>query len=44
MRIRSECVRAVEGRFDGAGITIPFPQRTLSGDVGLAGEAAPPPG
>jgi small-conductance mechanosensitive channel len=44
VRIRSECVRAVEGRFDEAGITMPFPQCGLSGDVGLAGETAPPPG
>ncbi|MFB6198324.1 MAG: mechanosensitive ion channel family protein [Halobacteriaceae archaeon] len=33
IRIKSEYVHAVKDRFDEAGITIPFPQRTLSGSL-----------
>ena len=37
MRIRGEFVTAVKRRFDEAGITIPFPQRELTGGAELAG-------
>jgi small-conductance mechanosensitive channel len=36
VRIRSEYVQAVKERFDAAGIEIPFPNRTLSGQVDVA--------
>ena len=39
VRIRSEYVKNVKNRFDANDITIPFPQRTLSGDIGLAGDS-----
>ena len=38
VRIRGEYVTAVKGRFDDAGIEIPFPQRDLSGAVTIAGD------
>jgi small-conductance mechanosensitive channel len=38
VRIRSEYVEAVKARFDEADITIPFPQRDLSGTVEFAGD------
>ncbi len=37
VRIRSEYVQAVKERFDAEGIDIPFPNRTLGGEVELTG-------
>ena len=36
VRIRAEYVQAVKERFDEAGIDIPYPNRTLSGQVDVA--------
>jgi len=38
VKIRSEYVRNVKGRFDEAGIEIPFPQRDISGGIELPPE------
>lgn len=38
VKIRSEYVKNVKGRFDEAGIEIPFPQRDLSGQIELPPE------
>ncbi|SFR44005.1 mechanosensitive ion channel family protein [Halorubrum sodomense] len=40
VKARAEFVKAVKARFDEAGITIPFPQRTVSGRDGDADPAA----
>jgi len=37
VKIRSEYVQAVKGRFDEADIDIPYPQRVLHGDLDIAG-------
>jgi len=41
VRIRSEYVQAVKERFDAEGIDIPFPNRTLGGEIELAGSEQP---
>ena len=41
VKTRGEYVTAVKGRFDEAGIDIPYPNRTLSGDLSVAGLESP---
>ena len=41
VKTRGEYVTAVKGRFDEEGIDIPYPNRTLSGDLSVAGLESP---
>jgi small-conductance mechanosensitive channel len=40
VRIRSDLVQAVKERFDAEGIDMPYPVRTLEGDLEIDGELA----